>query len=209
MHCRQTLLTLFCGTCLAATGLTLGCQKPEAPPATSTVATIALPNDDALRDRIDPALDFTFAKRHLNSKDHAAWQVVHGILSYGKDFQINHNDIEISRLAASKRFRLEYIKDVTFEQDIENATDFTGSFLKKIREYKNVTLERMSDLTKISKTYLLQIEKDDFDKLPALAYIRGFVYQYAKVLKLGPDLVATSYLNHLKNQAQKNKSGKI
>lgn len=123
-----------------------------------------------------------------------------------KEFQINRSDVEISRISAGKRFRLEFTKDNNFEQEIENTTEFNGSFLKKIREYKNVSIDRMSDLTKISRTYLGQIEKDECEKLPALAYIRGFVYQYAKVLKLPPDLVATSYLNYLK-QLQKRKGG--
>ncbi len=51
----------------------------------------SLPADDALRDRIDRALDFTFANRHLSTDDQAAWQIVHGALMYGRDFQIYHD----------------------------------------------------------------------------------------------------------------------
>ena len=56
----------------------------------------------------------------------------------------------------------------------------------------------MADMTKISKTYIRSIEADDFDKLPADVYTRGFVYQYAKCLKLNPDLVATSFIHHIR-----------
>ncbi len=59
----------------------------------------------------------------------------------------------------------------------------------------------MADMTKISKTYIRNIEANDFAKLPAEVYTRGFVYQIAKCLKLNPELVATSYIHYMK-QAQ-------
>jgi cytoskeletal protein RodZ len=84
------------------------------------------------------------------------------------------------------------------EQKIEQSTEFTGAFLKQIREYKNVPMERLVEMTRISRTHLEAIEGDVIGKLPADVYTRGFVAQYAKVLKLNPDLVATSYIHHIK-----------
>lgn len=104
----------------------------------------------------------------------------------------------VSKVEAYKKFGLTYNVDSGFEQEIENCANYTGDFLKKIREYKNVTVERLADMTKISKTYIRNIESDDFTKLPAEVYTRGFVYQYAKCLKLNPELVATSYIHHMK-----------
>ena len=52
---------------------------------------VKLPSDDELRDRIDRVLDFTLANRHLDTKDQAAWQIVHGALAYGRDFQVYHD----------------------------------------------------------------------------------------------------------------------
>jgi DnaJ-class molecular chaperone len=116
-------------------------------------------------------------------------------------YKINRgNEVEVSKLSAQKRFNLTYAQDAEFEQEIENATSYTGEFLKKIREYKDVSIQRMSDMTKISKTYISAIEDENTDRLPAIVYIRGFVYQYAKCLKLNPDLVATSYTNYLKSK---------
>jgi cytoskeletal protein RodZ len=102
-------------------------------------------------------------------------------------------------MVSCRKFSLNYDKDLQFEQEIEKATEFNGEFLKKIREYRQVDISRMSDMTKISKTYINCLEKEDIKNLPALVYVRGFVYQYAKCLKLNPDLVATSYLNRIKN----------
>lgn len=104
----------------------------------------------------------------------------------------------ITKIVANKRFSLEFNQDNDFELEIEQASDFSGGFLKKIREYKQVDINRMADMTKISKTYIQNIEEEEFNKLPAPVYVRGFVYQYAKCLKLNPDLVANSFLGRMK-----------
>lgn len=108
------------------------------------------------------------------------------------------SEVTFSKVQAYQRFGLDYAQDSNFEQEIENCSNYTGEFLQKIREYKNVSIERMADMTKISKTYIRNIESEDYAKLPADVYTRGFVYQYAKCLKLNPDLVATSYIHNLR-----------
>ena len=115
----------------------------------------------------------------------------------------NLNEAKVSKITAQKKFGLEYEEKEEFDKAIAECTDFTGTFLKKIRDYKNVSMERMAEMTRISKTHITALENEDLSKLPADVYVRGYVYQYAKVLKLNPDVVATSYLLHfkkLKNQ---------
>jgi hypothetical protein len=106
----------------------------------------------------------------------------------------------MSKIVAQKKFQLEYTPDAKLDDDIEQCTDFTGDFLKKVREYKNVDIVRMAEMTKVSKTYITNIELEAYDKLPAPVYVRGFVYQYAKCLKLNPELVASSYLKRMRQQ---------
>ena len=84
------------------------------------------------------------------------------------------------------------------KKEIDDTQEFTGDFLRKIREYKNLDLDRLSDMTKVSRTYLQGIELEDFGKLPAPVYVRGFVFQVAKSLKLKPEIVANSYLARMK-----------
>ena len=120
-----------------------------------------------------------------------------------EDFGSNLIEAKVSKLTAQKKFGLEYEENAEFEREIQNTTDFTGAFLKKIRKYKNVSVERMAEMTRISKTHLTALENEELSKLPADVYVRGYVFQYAKVLKLNPDIVAPSYLLHfkkLKNQ---------
>lgn len=110
--------------------------------------------------------------------------------------QSNKNNM--SKIVAVKKFALDYEKNADFEQEIEQTQDFTGALLKRIREYKNMDIHRLADLTRISKTHIVNIEEENFNNLPAHVYVRGFVYQMAKCLKLNPDLVANSYLYRLK-----------
>lgn len=110
------------------------------------------------------------------------------------------SEVAVSKIQAQQKFSLNFEPNYDFEQKIENTTEFNGNFLRAIRDYKNMTIERMADLTKISKTYLRHIEDENIEKLPAEVYTRGFVFQYAKILKLNPDLVATSYLKIIRDK---------
>ncbi len=103
----------------------------------------------------------------------------------------------IVKTVAVKKFSLEFQQNTEMELEIEQETNFTGEFLKKVREYKNVDINRMAEMTKVSKTYLKHIEDEEYHKLPARVYVRGFVYQYAKCLKLNPEMVASSYLSRM------------
>ncbi len=94
------------------------------------------------------------------------------------------------------------IKD-DIEQEIGHAEEWDGALLKKIRTYKSVSIEQVSEATRISKTYLNAVEKDDFAALPAPVFVRGFVVQIARILGLNENKVATSYLKNLKAKSGK------
>ena len=112
--------------------------------------------------------------------------------------QTSTSENSITKIMAHERFGLEFEPDAQFEKEIEGITEWTGAWLKKVREYKCVSIPRLADMTKISKIYLRAIEQEDFETLPPTAYIRGFVYQYSKCLKLNPDLICSSYLYRVK-----------
>lgn len=120
-----------------------------------------------------------------------------------ENYGSNLIEAKVSKISAQKKFGLDYEESSEMERKIRECTDFSGRFLKEIREYKNVTVDRMAEMTRIGKTHIIAIEDENVAKLPAEVYVRGYVYQYAKVLKLNPEQVAQSYLLHfkkLKNQ---------
>jgi len=57
-----------------------------------------------------------------------------------------------------------------------------------------IDLKQVYEKTKINREHLKWLEEEDFTKLPALVYIRGFIVEYAKALNLDPHKVVDSYL---------------
>lgn len=86
-----------------------------------------------------------------------------------------------------------------FEKEIRDCQNWDGPFLKKVREYKKISIERMSEITKINSYYLTAIEKMDPSNLPAAVFVRGYVVQMAKQLGLNEKAVADSYMKAFKN----------
>ena len=68
-----------------------------------------------------------------------------------------------------------------------------GQILNQEREYKGLTLKQISDKTCISRTQLEAVEKGDVSKLPAKAYVRGFIQAYSKVLNIDPSPLLEMY----------------
>lgn len=62
-----------------------------------------------------------------------------------------------------------------------------GSWLRDAREARGESLEDVSRVTRIGRSYLAAIEQDELDKLPRDAYARGFIRLYAKYLGLSED----------------------
>lgn len=96
-----------------------------------------------------------------------------------------------------------YKKDDSFEKEIANRSEWDGAFLKKVREYKQMTTQRMSEITKINSYYVTAIENVDPGNLPAIVFVRGYVVQIAKALGLDEKKVADSYMKHFKNHLGK------
>ena len=61
-----------------------------------------------------------------------------------------------------------------------------GSYLKNLREEKNVSLETAARSTGISLKYLKALEAEEFEKLPGLIYAKNFLKNY--LIFLGGDI---------------------
>lgn len=80
----------------------------------------------------------------------------------------------------------------------ENTTITLGMMLKQAREDKGFSIEMISRHTKINVSALHAIEKEDLDNLPNIAFLRGFVKSYAKIVDI-PEADALDKLNELYN----------
>ena len=88
---------------------------------------------------------------------------------------------------------IEAINDVDAEIDAEGQ-EINGAALRRARMRRGVELDQITDVTKVSLGYLGCIENDDFDKLPATVYIRGFVHAYTRAIGLDADRVVANYM---------------
>ena len=68
-----------------------------------------------------------------------------------------------------------------------------GILLKKEREKKKISLDQISEETKIGKKYLQAIEADNYTIFPGETYIIGFIRNYARSLGLNPSEVINLY----------------
>src|SRR5512146_1242449 len=66
-------------------------------------------------------------------------------------------------------------------------SDSIGARLRQARELRRLTLQQVSDTTKVRTHYLQALENDDHSAIPSAAQARGFLRIYAAFLEL--DLV--------------------
>lgn len=96
-----------------------------------------------------------------------------------------------------------YKIDSNIEAEIKGSENFTGPLLKKIRTYKQVSLDHMCDATRISRHYLIAVEEEDAKNLPAPVFVRGYVVHIAKLLGLDENKVAGSYMKNIRARLEK------
>ncbi len=69
-----------------------------------------------------------------------------------------------------------------------------GSYLKRLRSEKGLSVEEVSSSTRISATNVRAIEGLEFDKLPADTFIRGQLNIYADLLGIDPVYLVSQFM---------------
>ncbi len=72
-----------------------------------------------------------------------------------------------------------------------------GAFLKHTRLQKNLTIEKVSQATKIRSHFLLCLENEDFEALPGTVYTTGFIRNYCDFLNVPSDAFVSLYLKQM------------
>lgn len=73
-----------------------------------------------------------------------------------------------------------------------------GAKFREAREKKDLTLDQVSNVTKISSRMLKAIEEEHFDQLPGGVFNKGFIRAYAKHLGLNDEEAVTEYITCLR-----------
>jgi len=78
--------------------------------------------------------------------------------------------------------------------DLPADAEFNGELLRKVRTAVGLTVQQISEKTRISARHLEAIEADKYAALPAPVYLRGILMNLARELGLDGLRVAKSYL---------------
>jgi curved DNA-binding protein CbpA len=78
--------------------------------------------------------------------------------------------------------------------EVANETEWHGEFIKKVREARGLTVEDIAESTKISRKYVNAIESETYAQLPAPVFVRGFIVQICKTLRVPPDTASLKYM---------------
>ncbi len=74
-----------------------------------------------------------------------------------------------------------------------------GAFLRHHRLVSGLTLDQVSVETKVRPNLLDSIEKEEWSKLPAPVFVRGFVLQVARLLRMDePEQLAAAYVQKMR-----------
>ena len=74
-----------------------------------------------------------------------------------------------------------------------------GKFLKRERETRSISLDQISNFTKIKEHHLKAIEEDRYEVLPPALYVKGFLIGYARCLGLDPRDIVLQYEEYKKS----------
>ncbi|HEY4715981.1 MAG TPA: helix-turn-helix domain-containing protein [bacterium] len=90
--------------------------------------------------------------------------------------------------------------------DEEIKAEGFGSYLKRQRGLRNISIEEISKATRIKKDYIEAIENENFSLLPSATYLSGFVRNYSRYIGIDSEdalLRLESYLRALEGNEKK------
>jgi cytoskeletal protein RodZ len=74
-------------------------------------------------------------------------------------------------------------------------TETLGQFLKREREFRGISLEKLSGMTRINPSVLKRIEEDNLNAAPQSIYLKSFLKTYASQLGLDTGEILGRYEN--------------
>lgn len=168
----------------------------------------------ALRDLIEEAYSVLSNQNYRNiyekrllSKSYSASDLSLDAVKKASTELFNENSLlQTAPTEVNENEKPSYEKNQTLESEIETCNEWDGDFLKKVREYKQYSLELLHEKTKVNPWYLSALEKMEPQNLPAPVFVRGYIIQFAKTLGLNEKQVAESYMRIYKSKLEQTKT---
>lgn len=98
---------------------------------------------------------------------------------------------------ARTKFSVYEIK-ADMEREIAAAEEIDGAFLQRVRHYRGVTLEQLSEEIRVVKSTLVALEANDLEALPVAVFTRGFVMQASRAMGLDERKITDAYMRFFK-----------
>jgi len=111
-----------------------------------------------------------------------------------------------AKVASIAYWKLEFERDEGLEAWVASNLNWDGPALKRVREYKNVDVNQLSQFTKINPFYITAIESLQPDCLPASVFVRGYIIQICRALGLNEQQVAASYMKSYQQACENKKN---
>ena len=70
-----------------------------------------------------------------------------------------------------------------------------GAILASARRSKEISLQELSDTLRIPKNYLKSLENSDFENLPGIAYVPGYIRSYCKATDIDSSALIAAYFS--------------
>lgn len=74
---------------------------------------------------------------------------------------------------------------------------YSGRLLRAVREARGLSLQDLSDSSRISVRYLEAVEDDDYERLPSATFVRGYVREMARLLELDEAAMVDGYMRRV------------
>ena len=120
-----------------------------------------------------------------------------------------YKNLSVLSINEESSFKPECAIEVTPEDSNTLEGEFDGSMLMHARLAKNIELKEIAANTNISKHYLLNIENENFDELPARIYLKGFILSYARYLGLDSEKIANTIIKKFEIWQQPEKDDRL
>jgi cytoskeletal protein RodZ len=80
---------------------------------------------------------------------------------------------------------------------VPDFASWTGDALRSVREARGLSLQQVSERTKVTRHHIENIEADRYTVLPAPVYLRGILLSLARELRLDGQKISRSYLERM------------
>lgn len=93
-----------------------------------------------------------------------------------------------------KKSREEHVRRLI--EEVAGKELVSGNDLQRLREAFDISLAEIFDSTRISTSVLAMIEANQYDKLPAEVFLKGFLKSLAEIFQIDPRKTVSGYMKH-------------